>query len=200
MHTPVENMITQGDIQPDARLFTAYLTNSRDHVPPCYTFGYIDQSLVAGGTIHYTPVDTSRGFWQFPSEAASINGTRVPLPGNTGVADTGTTLALVDDVTCKLIYAAIKGARYDVVQGAYLLPANTKPEALPVVTFQVGDCPFTLHKEDLMFADAGNCMVYGGVQSRGSLTFNLYGDTFLKGMYAIFDQVRSGSSFVPMEL
>lgn len=43
VHTPVENMMSLGDIQQDSQLFTAYLTNRIDNVPPCYTFGYIDE-------------------------------------------------------------------------------------------------------------------------------------------------------------
>jgi len=38
------------------------------------------------------------------------------------------------------------------------------------------------------FADAGNGMSYGGIQSRGTMTFDILGDTFLKGIYAVFDQ------------
>jgi hypothetical protein len=37
----------------------------------------------------------------------------------------------------------------------------------------------------LGFADAGNGMVYGGIQSRGTMTFDILGDTFLKGIYAV---------------
>lgn len=43
VHTPVENMMQRSDIPKTAALFTAYLTNHIDGVPPCYTFGYIDQ-------------------------------------------------------------------------------------------------------------------------------------------------------------
>lgn len=31
-------------------------------------------------------------------------------------------------------------------------------------------------------------MVYGGIQSRGTMTFDIYGDVVLKSIYAIFDQ------------
>ena len=31
-------------------------------------------------------------------------------------------------------------------------------------------------------------MSYGGIQSRGTMTFDILGDTFLKGIYAVFDQ------------
>ena len=34
-------------------------------------------------------------------------------------------------------------------------------------------------------------MTYGGIQSRGDLPFSIYGDTFLKNVYCIFDVVRS---------
>jgi hypothetical protein len=53
------------------------------------------------------------------------------------------------------------------------------------VTFAVGDNQFAVQKEDLGFADAGNGMVYGGIQSRGDMTFDILGDTFLKGIYAV---------------
>lgn len=45
-----------------------------------------------------------------------------------------------------------------------------------------------MQKEDLGFANAGNGMVYGGIQSRGDMDFDILGDTFLKSVYAIFDQ------------
>ncbi|KAL8763043.1 MAG: hypothetical protein Q9184_001070 [Pyrenodesmia sp. 2 TL-2023] len=43
-------------------------------------------------------------------------------------------------------------------------------------------------KEDHAFADAGNNMTYGDIQSRGDSPFDLLGDTWLKGIYAILDQ------------
>jgi hypothetical protein len=44
---------------------------------------------------------------------------------------------------------------------------------------------FSLKNEALAFADAGNGMWYGGVQSRGERTFDILGDTFLKSVYAV---------------
>lgn len=187
--TPVENMIDQSDIPKDAELFTAYLTNSKDNVSPCYTFGYIDQDLVNGGIINYTPIDNSQGFWSVKSASAAVNGQNYALVGNTAIIDTGTTLALIDDNTCKAIYDAIPNSTYDSNQGGYLFPTSTSLDALPTVKFAIGDTFLTLHKEDLGYADAGNGMTYGGIQSRGNMTFSIYGDTCLKGMYAIFDQV-----------
>lgn len=188
-------MTSQQDIPRNAELFTAYLgswrdANEADRSESFYTFGFIDQDAIkaAGTDPCYTPVDNSQGFWQFASISASVNGKTIDRSGNTAIADTGTTLALVDKATCKAIYDEIPGSKYDSNQQGYVFPTNTTADQLPVVIFAVGDKQFAVQKEDLAFADAGNGMVYGGIQSRGSLTFDILGDTFLKGIYAIFDQ------------
>jgi len=193
VQTPVDNMITQQDIPKSAELFTAYLGSWRDadeadKGESFYTFGYIDQTAAGGAQPSYTPVDNSQGFWQFESINYSINGKTTARSGNTAIADTGTTLALVADDVCKAIYAAIPGSKYDNSQQGYLFPSKTTADKLPQVAFAVGSKLFQVPKEALSFADAGNGMVYGGIQSRGELDFDILGDTFLKGIYAIFDQ------------
>ncbi|KAL9013878.1 MAG: hypothetical protein Q9173_001455 [Seirophora scorigena] len=192
--TPVENMIEQADIPKSAELFTAYLgsykdKNDPDHGISFYTFGYIDDAARAGQEIHWAPIDSSRGFWQFKSATASVGGKKITRSGNTAIADTGTTLTLVDDTLCQAIYDAIPGAKYDDQQQGYVFPSKTSVDNLPVVSFAVGGREFAVQKEDLAFADTGNgTMTYGGIQSRGDLPFDILGDTWLKGIYAIFDQ------------
>jgi hypothetical protein len=121
----------------------------------------------------------------FDSTSATVNGKTIDQSGNTAIADTGTTLALVADATCKAIYDAIPNSQYDSTQQGYVFPSDTTEDQLPVVTFAVGNKQYTIQKEDLAFADAGNGMVYGGIQSRGSMTFDILGDTFLKSIYAV---------------
>jgi len=194
--TVVANMISQQDIPASAELFTAHLGSWRDDQEDggegqsFYTFGYIDQAVLkaANAQPYYTPVDNSQGFWQFGSESYSINGRKFSRNGNTAMADTGTTLALVEDSVCSAIYAAIPGSKYDQSNQGYIFPANTTAKQLPDVAFAVGGRLFSVQKEDLAFADADNGFVYGGIQSRGSLDFDILGDTFLKSVYAIFDQ------------
>ncbi|KAL6721408.1 hypothetical protein ACLMJK_000511 [Lecanora helva] len=191
--TPVENMISQNDIPKTSELFTAYLgsvkdTNDPDKGQSFYTFGYIDQDALGGQTPYYTPIDNSQGFWMFDSTSAVVAGKTIQRSGNTAIADTGTTLALIDDATCEAIYNAIPGGKYDSTQQGYIFPASTTADQLPVVSFAVGGKQFVVQKEDLGFADAGNGMVYGGIQSRGDMTFDILGDVFLRSIYAIFDQ------------
>ncbi|KAG4429571.1 hypothetical protein IFR05_014946 [Cadophora sp. M221] len=193
--TPVENMIAQKDILESAELFTAKLGSWRDANEPdkgegFYTFGYIDKPTVAasGQEIYYTPVDSSQGFWTVDSASTVVNGKAVTQDGNTAIMDTGTTLALVSDAVCEAVYGAIEGAKYDKQNQGWVYPSDITVDQLPDVTIAIGDKQFVIQKEDLGFADVGNGTVYGGIQSRGDMTFDILGDTVLKGIYAIFDQ------------
>ncbi|KAJ5086810.1 hypothetical protein NUU61_008117 [Penicillium alfredii] len=199
VRTPIENMISQSDIPKSAALFTAKLGSWRDadepdHGESFYTFGFIDADTVAasGEKMYYTPVDNSLGFWMFESSSASLNGKTISRTGNRAIADTGTTLALVDDHMCRILYDAIYGAYYDDDSQGYLYPADTPLNRLPVVSFAVGDKQFVVQKEDLGFAQAKPGYVYGGIQSRGSMTMDILGGTFLKAVYAVSLTLRIG--------
>ncbi len=121
-------MILQSAISASSELFTAYLGSYKDKNDPdkgqsFYTFGSIDKDVVkASGTdIWYTPVDDTNGFWQFKSTCYSINGHVHQIPAGSAIADTGTTLALVDDATCKAIYDAIPGSTFSKQMGVSAL-------------------------------------------------------------------------------
>ncbi|KAF2124324.1 aspergillopepsin A precursor [Dothidotthia symphoricarpi CBS 119687] len=195
--TPVDNIIAQKSAK--EQLFTAYLGSWRDadeadKGESFYTFGYIDQDVMtaAGATSpKYADIDSSQGFWQLQSTSASINGQTVTRSSNTSIMDTGTTLCLVDDTLVEAVYKAIPGSKYDQSSQGYVFPSNTSADDLPEVQLAIGDDMVAFQKEDLGFADAGNGMVYGSIQSRGSMDMDIYGDAVLKAMYAIFD-VNSG--------
>lgn len=180
-------MITQDDIKQGSELFTAYLGSTTED--SFYTFGYIDQTASNGQTPAYAKVDNSQGFWMFDSTTASINGKTVNRPsGNTSIADTGTTLCLIDDATLKEIYAAIPGSSLSTSQQGYVFPTSTATADLPTVEFAVGDTLFQVNPENFAFQDLGDGTYYGGIQSRGDQDFDIYGDVFLRSVYAVFDQ------------
>jgi hypothetical protein len=190
--TPVANLITQGDVPKDNQLFTSAFYSSRDQAANSfYTFGFIDQDLVtaSGQDIHWATIDNSQGFWMFSSTSSTINGTSVATSGNTAIADTGTTLALVSDAVCDALYKAIPGAKYDDQQQGYTFPNTVTIDQLPDFSVDIGGQQFTIQKEDLAFAAADENTWYGGVQSRGSNPFDILGDTFLKSVYAVSDAV-----------
>lgn len=187
--TPVANMITQDDVPEEAQLFTSafYSERDADSSKSFYTFGFIDNDLVtaSGKSIAWTNIDSSEGFWMFPSASASIAGKVMQLSGNTAIADTGTTLALVSDEVCEALYKAIPGAKYDSSQQGYVFPMSTKAADLPEFKVAVGDNLFVIQAEDLAFAPADDNNWYGGVQSRGTNPFDILGDAFLKSIYAV---------------
>ncbi|KAK4646351.1 hypothetical protein QC761_209680 [Podospora bellae-mahoneyi] len=198
--TPVDNMIEQEDIPKEAELFTSAFYSSRDLKPESfYTFGWIDQDLVkkCGEEITWAKVDNSQGFWMFDSTSASVDGDKIELSDNKAIADTGTTLALISDEACDALYKKIDGAAYSEKYQGYLIPKSIKVDSLPDFSVAVGGKEFVIQKEDLIFAEADESNYYGGVQSRGSMPFDILGDTFLKSIYAIWDQGNSRFGAVP---
>ncbi|KAK3359079.1 aspartic peptidase domain-containing protein [Lasiosphaeria hispida] len=197
--TPVVNMITQSDIPKDSELFTSCFYSARDQKDSFYTFGWIDEDLVkaSGEEIAWADIDNSDGFWSFSSESVTINSTKVELSGNKAIADTGTTLALVSDDVCDALYKQIDGAEYSEKYQGYIIPNTATADNLPDFSIAVGDKEFVVQKEDLLFAPADDNNWYGGVQSRGQLPFDILGDTFLKSIYAIWDQGHNRFGAVP---
>jgi hypothetical protein len=182
--TPVQNMITMGLVS--LPVFTVNLDRGDDN--GFYTFGVIDaaKANVSEFDIKYTAIDSSQGFWRFSSTQAIVNGKTITLSGNTAIADTGTTLALVSDSIVSEIYSAIPGSRMDNSQGGFVFP---KDATVPDVAFAVGDHMFTINATDFAYGlPDDNGMLFGGIQSRGSNPFDILGDIFLKSVYVVFDQ------------
>ncbi|KAF8322271.1 acid protease [Clavulina sp. PMI_390] len=180
--TPMEHLIEQQLVQ--SPIFTVSLDKYGDQ-ESFYTFGYIDNTVLPkGNQIGYVDIDSHNGFWEFPSSQIRIGNRTVQRPkGNTAIADTGTTLILLDDNAVDEIYGRIKGARMD--RSGWILPKNSKP---PNMAFAVGRNFYTISGEDLKFADAGKGMSFGSIQSRGQNKQDIFGDVFLKRVYAVFDQ------------
>jgi len=183
--TPVENMISQNLIaQP---LFTVKL--DKEDSKGFYTFGYIDNTVLpSSSTITYADIDSSNGFWEFQSPELVVNGKAVArASGNTAIADTGTTLILLDDAAVQAIYSTIPGAKLDNTQGGWTIPSSST-SSLPTIGFSVAGTVYNIAGEDLLFADGGNGTYFGAIQSRGQNPQDILGDVFLKRVYAIFDQ------------
>ena len=96
-----------------APLFT---TNLKANTPGNIQFGVIDNTAFSG-SINYTPVDKSRGFWQFQTKAGS----------SPGVADTGSSLLLLDDDIVRTYWAPVPGHTND-TQGILFPCGTTLPD------------------------------------------------------------------------
>lgn len=173
-----ENVMQQLD-QP---VFTARL---RHNAPGTYTFGTIDKSEYTGD-IHYTPINTEHGFWQFESPTYSIGGqTRQCTTCSAAIADTGTSLMLLDADIVKAYYAQVDGATNSPFQGGYTYPCDT---TLPDLGVAVGTgYTATIKGADLTYAEIGRGKCFGGLQSNAGQGIQILGDVFLKQFLAVFD-------------
>lgn len=192
VNTPVENMILQSDIPESVKIFTAKLGSwlgydGQDQEDLFYTFGYIDLATVtaSGEEIYYTPIDKIGGFWEFSSASVNVNGKIITRSGNKAIADTSSTLTLVDDETCQAIYDTIDGANYDKKNQGYVYPSEISLDNMPLVSFSVGDKLFKVQREHLGFAEADSMYVYGAIQCRGSMDRDVLGHTYFNAVYAV---------------
>jgi hypothetical protein len=80
-------------------------------------------------------------------------------------------LILLDDASLDEIYGRVRGARVD--RTGWILPTASRPANM---SFVVGNRFYTISGEDLKFADAGNGMSFGAIQSRGQNKQDIFGD------------------------
>lgn len=185
--TQAETFFDNAQSSLDSPLFGAYLPFNADGE---YDFGYTDSSKYTG-SITYASVDSSNGFWEFPSTSYKIGSTTKSQSGWTGIADTGTTLILMGDSAVDAYYAKVSGSSYDDSQGGYTFPCSA---TLPTLSFRIGSSTYaTIPASLLNFGVASGSTCFGSLQSVGDGTQAIYGDVFFNAYYGVFD--ASGPQF-----
>jgi aspergillopepsin I len=185
--TPAKTFFDNAQSGLDKPIFAAYLPKGTDGA---YDFGATDSSKFTG-SLTYTTVDSSKGFWEYPSTSFKVGSTTGSMDGYTGITDTGTTLVLMSDDAVTAYYKQVAGASNSQSDGGYVFSCNT---TLPDFSFAIGNNMATIPGSLINFAPAsqsGSC--FGGIQSVGSGNQNIYGDVFLNANYGVFD--ASGPSF-----
>lgn len=167
-------------------LFTALLKRGE---PGAYTFGEIDNSQFTGD-ITFTSIDSSQGFWSFTPNGLTIGSTSVNVGAGllTGIADTGTTLLLVQNSIAQTYYARVSGAQFSNSFGAYVFPCSA---ALPDFTVDINGYSATVPGDFINFGVVAGNTCFGGIQPASGLPFNIYGDIFLKSQFVVFDRTQA---------
>ncbi|KAL1633813.1 hypothetical protein SLS56_002692 [Neofusicoccum ribis] len=178
----------------DQPVFTADLTNDTTGT---YEFGTIDQTKFKGA-LTYTAVNTTQGFWQFQSKSFAIDGQKVDNPtGNDAIADTGTSLLLVDDNVAQQYYSKVQGAVNDPNAGGFTYPCDAK---LPDMAVAIGDNYMAVIPGDqVTFAavDQANTTCFGGVQGNQGSSLQIYGDTMFKAQFVVFNGGNQSLGMAP---
>jgi Eukaryotic aspartyl protease len=165
-----------------ANVFTADLVAG---APGSYDFGFIDSSKYTG-SITYTDVDTSNGFWEFTGTGYAIGTASFKSSSIDAIADTGTTLLLLDDSIVEAYYKQVSGASYDESQGGYVFSCSA---TLPSFTLGIGSYHAVIPGTYMNYSptDDSGSTCYGGIQSNEGIGFSIYGDVFLKSQFVVFD-------------
>lgn len=158
--------------------------------PGAYTFGEIDQSQFTGD-ITYTDIDSSQGFWSFTPESLSIGDetfTINPPTALAGIADTGTTLLLVDDAIVNQYYSGVPSATFSQAAGLVIFDCD---ETLPSFSLNIPGYQATVPGDFINFGVFTGNECIGGLQSSSGIGFNIFGDIFLKSQYVVFDRSQA---------
>ncbi|KAK7718534.1 hypothetical protein SLS64_002489 [Diaporthe eres] len=167
-------------------LFTA---NLKQGEAGNYNFGFVDQTEFTGN-INFVPVNASQGFWAFNSEGFSVGDGQAQDFPHQAIADTGTTLMLVQDQMVEAYYAQVPSAQNNAQIGGFVFDCS---EELPSLTANIGGYQAVIPGSIIKFAPADTdsfdtaTTCFGGVQSNTGLPFAIYGDIFLKAAFTVFD-------------
>ncbi|KKY37461.1 putative endothiapepsin precursor [Diaporthe ampelina] len=167
-------------------LFTA---NLKQGEPGNYNFGFVDQTEFTGN-INFVPVNASQGFWAFNSEGFSVGDGQAQDFPHQAIADTGTTLMLVQDQMVEAYYAQVPSAQNNAQIGGFVFDCS---EELPSLTANIGGYQAVIPGSIIKFAPADTdsfdtaTSCFGGIQSNTGLDFAIYGDIFLKAAFTVFD-------------
>ncbi|KAJ3015379.1 1,3-beta-glucanosyltransferase [Thoreauomyces humboldtii] len=162
-----------------ATSFAFYLSNDSSESGEL-AFGGADSSKYSG-EFSYIPLN-AQTYWQFDtsSATASVSGQSFQFTTAAAIADSGTTLLIVDDAVATSIYSAVGADSSGNVDCSL---ASSGPD----VVFNLAGNDYTIPASTWVF-DSGNsqciCGIQGGASSAGVVIF---GDVFMRQYYTLFD-------------
>ncbi|KAF1362831.1 acid protease [Lizonia empirigonia] len=168
----------------DMPVFTADLAPDGTGV---YEFGKIDATKFEG-QMAWIPVKAETGFWQFPSTKFAVGNQLVQNPqGSDAIADTGTSLLLVDQQVADAYYSQVQGAQLNAQVGGYIYPCAA---TLPDMSVAIGDTYMAkIPGKQITFAtvDQANTTCFGGVQGNQGAGLQIYGDIMFRAQLVAFN-------------
>jgi hypothetical protein len=152
-----------------------------------YEFGKIDATKFEG-EMAWIPVNASSGFWQFPSAKFAVGNQMFSNPqASQAIADTGTSLLLVDQPVAEAYYSQVQGAQNNAQVGGFIYPCDA---TLPDISVAIGDSYMaTIPGNQVTFAavDQANTTCFGGVQGNQGAGMQIFGDVMFKAQLVAFN-------------
>jgi hypothetical protein len=166
--------------------------------PGAYEFGKIDTTAFRG-RLNVMPVDDSQGFWQVESSFFAVGNGKLQrnTAASPAIADTGTTLLIVDDNVAQSYYDSIEGAALDENQGLYTFPCNSALKDLHISlgTKYMACIDKSLITFQKVVGQPGYC--FGSVQGNMGSGLQIYGDVLFKSQFTVFNIEDKTIGFAP---
>ncbi|KAI9315436.1 hypothetical protein DFJ73DRAFT_930913 [Zopfochytrium polystomum] len=185
------NWIDELHLVPSQNQFAFYLSKASD--------GDLGEVAIGGfnparftGDITWVPL-AEEVWWEFDFTGSFLaNGQNGPLTA-TAIADTGTSLIILDTPTADTINTAI-GAVFDSNQGVYTVPCDQIGKTAPVF-LNFGGKSFELPSSRYLLKLSDDFCFSGIVGGAGSGVPNILGDVFLQVYYSIYDKDQKRVGF-----
>ena len=190
---PIQQNTFFGNVQPSLvhNLFTANLKHS---TVGAYEFGKVDQTQFVG-KLAFSQVNTSAGFWQFTSNTFKVgDGTTVQVPtAAPAIADTGTSLMLMDPRIVQAYYDKVDGAQLN-DQGVIFPCTSSLPDLhIQLAPTYLGKIPGAF----INYQPTGDGMCFGGLQTNAGQHVQILGDVMFKSQFVVFDGSGPSIGFAP---
>jgi len=172
-------------------VFTANLKHS---TAGSYEFGKIDQTQFVG-KINFGPVNASSGFWQFTSNTFMVGkGTPTQVPtAAPAIADTGTSLLLMDPSIVQAYYDQVKGAKLSGEGVVFPCTASLPDLYIQLSPTYLGKIPGAL----INFQSFGDGTCLGGLQTNAGQPVQIFGDVMFKSQFVVFEGSGPSIGFAP---
>lgn len=168
-------------------------------------FGFINHSKYIGDSITYLPISvTHQGAWGFNATGFTIGSSQSPIDIDldvNAIADSGSSLMIIDDPVLDVFYGSIPGSSFNTIEQLWIFPCNS---TLPDFSVSLGDSleAVEIPPSYLNFGatdyDPSQC--YGSLQSNAGLNLSIYGITFLKSVFVVFDDENKRVGIAPKHL
>lgn len=128
------------------------------------------------------PVNNSTGYWEFTAGGYSF-GSNKTTTGQIGgaIADTGTSLLFLPPQVAVAYYDQVPGSYPE--NDTFVFPCQSQ---LPNFNVMIGGTLFTVPGNYLNFSQYSGDYCYGAIQFITGFEYSIFGDIFLKSVYAIF--------------
>jgi len=155
-----------------------------------YDFGFVDKGKYRGEIV-WAPIRGGKGFWDFQTTAFQVGDGPVQQYTVSAIADTGTSLWYMPRTVVDAYWEKVQGASYNQLQGGWVFPCSGP---LPDITLMMGDKKIRVPGINMNYQQISITTCFGGLQRNDRMPFSIFGDTFLKGLFVIFEAPNDGNA------